>query len=72
MGARRDRRAYVHQLVASAFVDRADASKAEVNHLNGNKLDNRAENLAWVTRSENCLHSTHVLGNKAGQFVRKV
>lgn len=44
----------VHRLVADAFVinDEPD-KKVEVDHVNGNRMDNRAENLNWVTRSEN-------------------
>lgn len=43
----------VHRLVAEAFCERKEGQD-EVNHLNENKQDNRAENLAWCTRSENC------------------
>lgn len=42
----------VHRLVASAFCD-GWFDGAEVNHVNGDKSDNRAENLEWVTREEN-------------------
>lgn len=46
----------LHRLVAQAFCDRT-ADKTEVNHIDGNKLNNSAENLEWVTRDENLLHA---------------
>jgi len=50
----------VHRIVAKAFVGGYDVG-LEVNHKNGNRSDNRAENLEWVTRSENELHKCRVL-----------
>lgn len=43
----------VHQLVAAAFVGPRLSLKHVVRHLNGDRTDNRAENVAWGTPREN-------------------
>lgn len=47
----------VHRLVAIAFLEQKDKTKNQVNHKDGDKLNNNLENLEWVTGSENQKHS---------------
>lgn len=46
----------VHRLVALAFVPNPEGLP-EVNHIDSNKLNNSADNIEWVTKSGNILHS---------------
>ena len=49
-------RVNVHRLVAETFLER-ETPDLVVNHKDGNKHNNAAENLEWVTRSENDRHA---------------
>jgi hypothetical protein len=51
----------VHRLVGEAFV-MGWFFGAQINHKDGNKNNPHADNLEWVTRSENAIHAHRVLG----------
>ncbi len=52
---------YIHRLVAEAFVEGYKEGLV-VNHIDGNKLNNKASNLEWCTQSENINHAINSLG----------
>ena len=56
----------VHRLVAKAFIPNNDG-KPEVNHLDGDKLNNCVTNLEWVTAKENQIHSVKCGLKKSGE-----
>ena len=52
----------IHRLIALEFIPNSDPeNKTQVNHIDGNKLNNNIDNLEWVTPSENIVHAYEVL-----------
>ena len=63
----------VHRLVARAFLQPPDSPlRVQVNHLDGNKENNAAENLEYVSASENIAHRYAIGGRKARHDGRPV
>ena len=51
----------VHRLVLEAFKPHVNMNDLEVNHMDGDKLNNHLSNLEWVTARDNILHA-HDIG----------
>lgn len=63
------KRYFVHKLVAQAFIPNPK-NKPQINHKNGNKLDNYATNLEWVTCKENIEHAYRHQLHKTKQVIQ--
>lgn len=60
----------IHRLVSITYIPNTE-NKREVNHIDGNKLNNHISNLEWCTRSENLKHAfknnLHKIDTKIGE-----
>ncbi len=64
---------FIHRLLAMTYIKNT-GNKPEVNHINVIKLDNRLDNLEWVTKSENMQHAykTGLIRPKGIKVIDKV
>jgi hypothetical protein len=60
----------VHRLVAEQFIEKP-YGKGYINHLDCNKINNRADNLEWCTQSENIQYA-YDKGTKMPPHMKKV
>lgn len=56
----------VHRLVCLVFLGPPSPGQIDVNHKDGDRGNNRLENLEWATRSRNVLHAIQELGSQSG------
>ena len=56
-----------HRIIAEIYCKELEGDKLlEVNHIDGNKINNHYKNLQWVTKSQNRLHSIYTLKKYSG------
>lgn len=67
----KNKMAKVYRLVAEAFIGPAPTSRHVVNHINGIKTDDRAENLEWITQAENVAHAIRTGATPLGEEKRQ-
>lgn len=60
----------VHTLVAEAFIGPRPTPKHTVNHINGEKVDNRSENLEWATTRQQQNHAAGLGLKRRTEFQR--
>jgi len=61
----------IHRLVANAFLEKPKGINIEVNHIDGDKLNNNVDNLEWIEHSENIKHQ-YKLGRRMSESHRNI
>lgn len=56
----------IHRLIATLFIPNPMGLK-EINHIDGNKLNNRADNLEWTDRYSNMRHAWYALNRDSSK-----
>lgn len=60
-----------HRLIALAFIENPKKDEyTEINHIDGNKLNNSIENLEWCSRSQNVQHSYDTKLNDVEKYLK--
>jgi hypothetical protein len=64
----------IHRLVAIHFLDPPEDATYEIDHIDRNRINNRIENLQWVSRSKNQLNKDYYARTKKDglHFISKI
>lgn len=67
---RRWKKCFVHRLVGYGFVEGRTEQRSEIDHIDGNKTNNKSTNLRWVTRKENMANENTVLKMRGANGIK--
>lgn len=58
-GTKTSKNMRIARLVASVFISKEPFARAQVDHIDRNRQNNRVENLRWVSNSQNCRNKSN-------------